>query len=82
MSTGLELQVLLPIVQQPFRIYYAFNPMILDTTIKSQGLVTRGMFPVGAAGDFTYLSTLSTFAPDFRLKEPRKTFRFTISTTF
>jgi outer membrane protein insertion porin family len=82
MSTGLELQVLLPIVQQPFRIYYAFNPMILDTTIKSQGLITRSMFPVGAAGDFTYLSTLATFAPDFRLKEPRKTFRFTISTTF
>src|SRR5262249_35259251 len=25
MSTGLELQVLLPIVQQPFRIYYAYN---------------------------------------------------------
>lgn len=82
MSTGLELQVLLPIVQQPFRIYYAFNPMILDTTIKNTGLITRGMFPVGAAGDFTYLNTLAVFAPDFKLKEPRKTFRFTISTTF
>ncbi|HWX56817.1 MAG TPA: outer membrane protein assembly factor BamA [Verrucomicrobiae bacterium] len=82
MSTGLELQVLLPIVQQPFRIYYAYNPLILDTLVKSSGLITRSMFPVGAAGDFTYLNTLAGVAPDFRVKEPRKTFRFTISTTF
>ena len=27
MSTGLELQVVLPIVQAPFRIYYAYNPI-------------------------------------------------------
>ncbi len=82
MSTGLELQVLLPIVQQPFRIYYAYNPLILDTTIRNSSLITRSMFPAGGAGDFTYLSTIATIAPDFRLKEPRKTFRFTISTTF
>ena len=35
MSTGLELQVLLPIVQQPFRIYYAYNPLILNTLVHS-----------------------------------------------
>jgi outer membrane protein insertion porin family len=56
MSTGLELQVLLPIVQQPFRIYYAYNPLTLDTIVHSPS--------------------------PFHLQEPRKTFRFTISTTF
>ncbi len=82
MSTGLELQVLLPIVQQPFRIYYALNPLTLNTTVHSPSPITRSMFPAGAAGDFTFQSALAQFAPDFRLQEPHKTFRFTISTTF
>jgi outer membrane protein insertion porin family len=82
MSTGLELQVLLPIVQQPFRIYYALNPLTLNTIVHSPSPITRSMFPVGAAGDFTFQSAIATLGPDFRLQEPRKTFRFTISTTF
>lgn len=82
MSTGLELQVLLPIVQQPFRIYYAYNPLTLDTIVRSPSPITRSMFPPGGAGDFSFLQALSTLAPDFHLQEPKKTFRFTISTTF
>jgi outer membrane protein insertion porin family len=82
MSTGLELQVLLPIVQQPFRIYYAYNPLILDTIAHSPSPITRSMFPVGGAGDFSYQTAVATLSPDFHLVEPRKTFRFTISTTF
>jgi outer membrane protein insertion porin family len=82
MSTGAELRILLPIINAPFRIYYAYNPLILDTTIKSPSLIQRSMFPVGGAGDFTYLRALQTFVPDYRLKEPRKTFRFTVATTF
>ena len=82
MSTGLELQVLLPIVQQPFRIYYAYNPLTLNTLVTSPSPITRSMFPPGAAGDFTFQSALATLAPNFRLQEPKKTFRFTISTTF
>ena len=82
MSTGLELQVMLPIVQAPFRIYYAYNPLTLDNHVISPNLITRSMFPAGAAGDFTYQSALALFAPNFQLKEPKKTFRFTISTTF
>ena len=82
MSTGLELQVLLPIVQQPFRIYYALNPLTLNTLVHSPSPINRSMFPLGAAGDFTFQSAIATLGPDFRLQEPRKTFRFTISTTF
>ncbi len=82
MSTGLELQVLLPIVQAPFRIYYAYNPLILDKTINTPNIITRSMFPAGGAGDFTFQNALTLFSQDFKLKEPRKTFRFTISTTF
>lgn len=82
MSTGLELQVLLPIIQAPFRIYYAYNPLILDTSALSPNPITRALFPPGGAGDFTFQQTVSQFAPKVLLKEPRKTFRFTVSTTF
>ena len=51
MSTGLELQVLLPIIQAPFRIYYAYNPLILNTSALSPNPITRAMFPPGGAGD-------------------------------
>jgi outer membrane protein insertion porin family len=88
MSTGLEVQVLLPILNAPFRVYWAYNPLLLNTIASTPNqcgaaqCITRELFPPGAAGDFTYLQTLRAFAPDFRLKEPRKTFRFTVSTTF
>src|SRR5262249_4938526 len=81
MSTGLELQVLLPIVQQPFRIYYAYNPLTLDTIVHSPSPITRSMFPAGGAGGFSFQSAIAS-SPGLHLKEPRKTFRFTISTTF
>ncbi len=82
LSTGLSLQVMLPIVQQPFQIYYAYNPLRLDTLVRSPSPIVRSMFPAGSAGDFTFQQTIATLAPDFRLEEPKKTFRFTISTTF
>jgi outer membrane protein insertion porin family len=82
MSTGLELQVLLPIVQQPFRIYYAYNPLTLNTIVTSPSPITRSMFPPGGAGDFSFQQAISTLAPNFHLQEPKHTFRFTISTTF
>jgi outer membrane protein insertion porin family len=82
MSTGLELQVLLPIVQQPFRIYYAYNPLTLNTLVTSPSPITRSMFPAGGAGDFSFLQAEATLSPNFHLQEPKHTFRFTISTTF
>jgi outer membrane protein insertion porin family len=43
---------------------------------------TRDMFPVGGAGDFSYQQALRAFGPTYRLKDPKTTFRFTVSTTF
>jgi outer membrane protein insertion porin family len=82
MSTGIELQVLMPVLNAPFRIYYAYNPLRLDTTAQSPVPITRGMFPAGGAGDFTHNLAVATFAPKFDLREPRRTFRFTVGTTF
>jgi outer membrane protein insertion porin family len=36
-STGAEVQFLLPVVNQPFRLIFAYNPIRLDTTIVSNG---------------------------------------------
>jgi outer membrane protein insertion porin family len=82
MSTGLELQVMLPVINAPFRIYWAYNPLRLDSTATSPTAITRSMFPAGAAGDYTYQQAINSFASNFTLREPRKTFRFTVATTF
>src|SRR6185369_8501252 len=49
MSTGLELQVIMPIVNAPFRIYYAYNPLRMDTLVRPTSYITRDLFPAGAA---------------------------------
>ena len=82
MSTGLELQVMLPVINAPFRIYWAYNPLRLNTFTTAPTAITRSMFPVGAAGDYTYQQAINTYGANFTLKEPLKTFRFTVATTF
>jgi outer membrane protein insertion porin family len=81
-STGLELQMFLPVINAPFRIYYAYNPLRLDNDANPPIPITRSMFPAGGAGDYTYHLAVNTYAPSFLLREPRKTFRFTVATTF
>jgi outer membrane protein insertion porin family len=81
-STGLELQMFLPVINAPFRIYWAYNPFRLDQQATPPIPITRSMFPAGAAGDYTYRLAVNTYAPNFLLREPRKTFRFTVATTF
>jgi len=82
MSTGMEVQVILPVVNAPFRVYYAYNPLRIDETVYSSHPITRSMFPPGAAGDYTYAEAVSLYQPSYLLREPRKTFRFTVATTF
>jgi outer membrane protein insertion porin family len=82
MSSGLELQVLMPVIHAPFRVYWAYNALRLNTFATNPTPITRSMFPAGGAGDFTYQQAIAQFSPAFQLREPRKTFRFTVSTTF
>ncbi len=82
MSTGLQLQVMLPIVNAPFRIYWAYNPLRLNTTSTGNTPITRDMFPPGAAGDYTFQQAVATYSPRFSLREPLRTFRFTVGTSF
>jgi outer membrane protein insertion porin family len=81
-DTGLELQMFLPVINAPFRIYWAYNALRIDEDAYPPIPVRRSMFPVGAAGDYTYHLAVNTYSPEFLLREPRKTFRFTVATTF
>ena len=83
MSTGAELQVILPMVNAPFRLYYAYNPLRVDTEAPAPtDQLTRGLFPAGDAGNYTFANTQATYNPSYRIREPRKTLRLTVSTTF
>ena len=53
--------------------------------------ITPGMFPqvcgpsgchLTEAGDYTFNLARNAYSPSFLLREPRKTFRFTVATTF
>ena len=92
MSTGIELQTMLPIVNAPFRIYYAYNALRLNDNASPPIQITRGMFPCPdpfvpcvdpkGAGDYTYRLTKATLGSNYTLREPRKTIRFSVATTF
>jgi outer membrane protein insertion porin family len=76
-SVGLELQVVLPVVQAPFRLYYAYNPQRVETNIIPGLVVDRSQFPNNA----TYQQALA-YGMATSYAEPPHTFRFTISRTF
>jgi outer membrane protein insertion porin family len=88
-SAGLEVVVNLPIVNAPFRIYWAYNLTRLDEEIvvpaAEVGLPEGTNLPPGVfenqilpvlEGNFLFQDR------PFRFSEPLKTFRFTISRTF
>jgi outer membrane protein insertion porin family len=72
----------LPIVNAPFRIYYAYNVLRLFENVQGESLITRSMFPAGGAGDYTYNESISAYDSLLHFREPRKTFRLSVSTTF
>jgi outer membrane protein insertion porin family len=92
MSNGAEIQVILPIINAPFRLYYAYNPLRLYKDIPQQLAVPnsgpdnvntfKSYFPTSGAGQFSYQEALQFYGADYVLREPRKTFRLTVSTTF
>jgi outer membrane protein insertion porin family len=86
MSNGAELQVILPVVNAPFRIYYAYNPLRLEKSLPQQlavdGNEFRSFFPNTTAGQFTYDQAVQLYGANYVLREPRKTLRLTVSTTF
>ncbi|MBI5282330.1 MAG: outer membrane protein assembly factor BamA [Candidatus Solibacter usitatus] len=77
-STGLELQIMMPVVNAPFRLYYAYNPTIVSQLFTPPVAAEASMFPNYA----TYAHAAATFARPSPYMERRTMFRFTISRTF
>jgi outer membrane protein insertion porin family len=77
-STGAELQIMMPVVNAPFRLYWAYNLDTLTTTLRAPITLDPAMFPNQA----TYLSAAQTFGSQAPYEERHSLFRFTISRTF
>jgi outer membrane protein insertion porin family len=78
MSVGLELQVLMPVVNAPFRVYWAYNPSSVQTTLNTPIPFSRSAFP----NDFSYQQAVQTYAPSYPYNERTSTFRFSVGRTF
>ncbi|HYL38798.1 MAG TPA: outer membrane protein assembly factor BamA [Bryobacteraceae bacterium] len=77
-STGLELQVLMPVVNAPFRVYWAYNPSVFRGYLQPPIAADRSMFP----NNITYNNAIASVGQPFPFFEQRSTFRFTIGRTF
>ena len=79
MSTGLELQVLLPVVQAPFRVYWAYNPLLVREYLQPPIVADRSMFP----NQTTFLNSfVANYGNAYPFLEQHSLFRFTIGRTF
>jgi outer membrane protein insertion porin family len=78
MSTGLELQVLLPVVQAPFRVYWAYNPLLVREYLQPPIVADRSTFP----NEATFLNAIASFGNAYPFLEQHSLFRFTIGRTF
>ena len=94
-SAGVELEVVLPIVNAPFRIYYAYNYLRLNQTIEaplgafSLTDAQKAALPPGVL-ETQIVPELATLLQQAQasqrippsLLEPKSTFRFTVGRTF
>ncbi|MCC7154823.1 MAG: outer membrane protein assembly factor BamA [Bryobacterales bacterium] len=77
-STGIEFQIMMPVVNAPFRLYWAFNPTRVADVYRPPIAADRSLFPNNA----TYLRALSAIGNITPYVEKQTMFRFTISRTF
>lgn len=78
-STGLELQVLMPVVNAPFRVYWAYNPTRFEGTLTAPVVTDKSYFPNTA----TYNNALTSIGAVLPYSAERSSmFRFTVGRTF
>jgi outer membrane protein insertion porin family len=62
----------MPIINAPFRLYYAVNPLRLSGAGQGENLITRAMFPPGGAGDYSYAQAIQLYGSRYQLREPAR----------
>ena len=78
MSTGLELQVMMPVVNAPFRIYWAYNPLVVRQFLAPPFVADRSYF----ANSASFVNSLVQYGIAQPFFEKRSAFRFTVGRTF
>jgi outer membrane protein insertion porin family len=94
-SAGIELEVVLPIVNAPFRFYYAYNYLRLNQTIEAplgaysltdtqKAALPPGVLETQIVPELTNLLLQAQASQKIppSLLEPKSTFRFTVGRTF
>jgi outer membrane protein insertion porin family len=78
-STGLDLQVILPVVNAPFHLFYGYNWLRENnvSVVPPQVLPPESMFP----NQYTYEDAVNLFR-GFRLRERKGRVGFTVARTF
>src|SRR5271165_220309 len=74
MSTGIELQVLMPVVNAPFRVYWAYNPLRVNTNLLPPQVVGPSYFP----NQVTYQNYLLTYPAIIPFSDKPSLFKFSI----
>ncbi|MBM3737357.1 MAG: outer membrane protein assembly factor BamA [Acidobacteria bacterium] len=77
-SMGVEFQIMMPVVNAPFRLYWAYNPQILQEFLIPPVVADRSLFPNQA----TFVNSIASIGQAYPYFERRKLWRFTISRTF
>lgn len=77
-STGVELQVMMPVVNAPFRFYWAYNPLLVQEIFQPPIVADRALFP----NQTSFIEGVRNFGRVLPFIEDKSTFRFTISRTF
>jgi len=77
-STGVELQVMMPVVNAPFRLYYAYNPLRARMLLQPPVVADRSLFPNQA----TFAEAVLRFGTPTPFVEKTTLFRFSIGRTF
>jgi outer membrane protein insertion porin family len=68
----------MPVVNAPFRIYWAYNPLRVGENIMPPVVADRSYF----ANSATFANALAQFGQAVPFYESASTFRFTIGRTF
>jgi len=71
-------RLLLPVVQAPFRVYWAYNPLTVREYLQPPIVTDRSFFP----NEATFLNAIASFGQAYPWFEQRSSFRFTIGRPF
>ena len=75
---GVELKVMLPVVNAPFRVYFAYNPSTIRENLQPPIVADRAAFPNAA----TFNNAVASFGQIYPFDDRRTYFHFTVGRTF